>query len=106
MARAKSHADLVIGADGRHSIVRDRAGLRVTNIGAPIDVLWMRLSKNPAIRPRPLAASITGRLLVMLDRGDYWQCAFVIRKGGYDAIRVAALDSFPLRIIAARTTSA
>jgi len=88
------HADLVIGADGRHSIVRDRAGLRVTNIGAPIDVLWMRLSKKPGDPAQTAGRFNYGRLLVMLDRGDYWQCAFVIRKGGYDAIRGRGLDSF------------
>ena len=87
-------ADLVIGADGRHSVVRERAGLAVENLGAPIDVLWMRLSKQPG-DPGQTAGRINyGRMLVTLDRGDYWQCAFVIRKGGFDAIRERGLAGF------------
>jgi 2-polyprenyl-6-methoxyphenol hydroxylase-like FAD-dependent oxidoreductase len=86
-------ADLVVGADGRHSVVRQRAGFAVTNLGAPIDVLWMRLSKGNG-DPGQTAGRINyGRMLVMLDRGDYWQCAFVIKKGGYDEIRARGLDS-------------
>jgi 2-polyprenyl-6-methoxyphenol hydroxylase-like FAD-dependent oxidoreductase len=87
-------ADLVVGADGRHSVVRERARLPVTTLGAPIDVLWMRLSKCPGDPPQTAGRLNFGRLLVMLDRGDYWQCAFVIRKGGYDAVRARGLDSF------------
>jgi len=87
-------ADLVVGADGRHSVVRERAGLAVENLGAPIDVLWMRLSKQPG-DPGQTAGRINyGRMLVTLDRGDYWQCAFVIRKGGFDAIREGGLAGF------------
>src|SRR5436305_12611025 len=74
-------ADLVVGADGRHSVVRERAGLKVTTLGAPIDVLWMRLSKQAGDPSQTAGRFNYGRLLVMLDRGDYWQCAFVIRKG-------------------------
>jgi 2-polyprenyl-6-methoxyphenol hydroxylase-like FAD-dependent oxidoreductase len=85
-------ADLVIGADGRHSIVRERAGLQVVDLGAPIDVLWMRLSKR-AGDPGQSAGRINyGRMLVMLDRGDYWQCAYVIRKGGFDTIRERGME--------------
>jgi 2-polyprenyl-6-methoxyphenol hydroxylase-like FAD-dependent oxidoreductase len=87
-------ADLVVGADGRHSVVRERAGLRVTNLGAPIDVLWMRLSKKPGDPGQTLGRINHGRMLVTLDRGDYWQCAFVIRKGGFDQIRERGLASF------------
>jgi 2-polyprenyl-6-methoxyphenol hydroxylase-like FAD-dependent oxidoreductase len=92
-------ADLVIGADGRHSTVRERAGFSVTNIGAPIDVLWMRLSKKPGDPAQTAGRFNYGRLLVMLDRGDYWQCAFVIRKGGYDAVRARGLDSFRAELL-------
>ncbi len=92
-APSSVRADLVVGADGRHSVVRERAGLAVTELGAPIDVLWMRLSKQPA-DPGQTAGRINfGRMLVMLDRGDYWQCAFVIKKGGYDEIRARGLDA-------------
>jgi 2-polyprenyl-6-methoxyphenol hydroxylase-like FAD-dependent oxidoreductase len=87
-------ADLVVGADGRHSIVRERAGLAVINLGAPIDVLWMRLSKHPD-DPSDTGGRINyGRLMVMLDRGDYWQCAFVIRKGGFEVIQTRGIASF------------
>lgn len=86
-------ADLVVGADGRHSIVRDRAGFDIVNLGAPIDVLWMRLSKWPE-DPQDTAGRINyGRMLVTLDRGDYWQCAFIIRKGGFEAVRARGLDA-------------
>src|SRR5437868_7955181 len=87
-------ADLVVGADGRHSIVRDKAGLPVRPLGAPIDVLWVRLSKRPADPSQTAGRFNYGRLLVTLDRGDYWQCAFVIRKGGYDEVRARGLDAF------------
>ncbi|HEV2336337.1 MAG TPA: FAD-dependent oxidoreductase [Stellaceae bacterium] len=92
-------ADLVVGADGRHSIVRERAGLKVINLGAPIDVLWMRLSKHPDDLGQSAGRLNYGRLLVMLDRGDYWQCAFVIRKGGFDAIRARGIASFRDEIV-------
>jgi 2-polyprenyl-6-methoxyphenol hydroxylase-like FAD-dependent oxidoreductase len=88
------YADLVIGADGRHSTVRDLAGLEVTDIGAPIDVLWMRLSKNPTDPDTVLGRMNHGAVLVTLDRGDYWQCAYVIKKGGNDAVRARGLEAF------------
>ena len=92
-------ADLVVGADGRHSVVRERAGLKVNNLGAPIDVLWMRLSKRPG-DPTETAGRINfGKMLVMLDRGDYWQCAFVIRKDGFAALRAKGLDAFRRDIV-------
>ena len=92
-------ADLVVGADGRHSILREQAGLAVTTLGAPIDVLWMRLSKQPGDPSQTAGRMNYGRLLVMLDRGDYWQCAFVIRKGGYDEVRARGLDAFRAEIL-------
>jgi 2-polyprenyl-6-methoxyphenol hydroxylase-like FAD-dependent oxidoreductase len=87
-------AELTVAADGRHSIVRERAGFDVESLGAPIDVLWMRLSKradDPAMVLGNLAA---GHIFVMLDRGDYWQCAYVIPKGGYDKVREAGIEAF------------
>ena len=86
-------ADLVVGADGRHSTVRDRAGLDVRDLGAPIDVLWMRLSKHPDDTTIALGRFDAGQILVTLDRGDYWQCAYVIPKGGFDALRARGLDA-------------
>jgi 2-polyprenyl-6-methoxyphenol hydroxylase-like FAD-dependent oxidoreductase len=86
-------ADLVIGADGRHSTVRQKAGLASTDLGAPIDVLWLGVPKHAGDAPQTLGRVDTGRILVMLDRGDYWQCAFVIRKGGYDEVRRGGLPA-------------
>lgn len=87
-------ADLVVAADGRHSDVRQAAGLEVIDFGAPIDVLWMSISRRPG-DPEATAGRFTaGHILVMLNRGDYWQCAFVVPKGGYEEIRAAGLDAF------------
>ena len=80
-------ASLVVGADGRHSTVRDLAGLEVKDLGAPMDVLWLSLSKRAGDGSQSLGRIQAGRLFVMLDRGDYWQCAFVIPKGGFEALR-------------------
>jgi len=77
-------ADLVIGADGRTSVVRERAGLRVDRFGAPMDVLWLRVPKLPEDGPQPLGRVAAGRFLVMIDRAEYWQCAFLIPKGALD----------------------
>jgi 2-polyprenyl-6-methoxyphenol hydroxylase-like FAD-dependent oxidoreductase len=87
-------AELTIGADGRHSTVRARAGLEVDEIGAPMDVLWMRLSRTPKDPDQPLGRFDRGRIFVMLYRGDYWQCGFVIPKGGFDVIRKRGLEAF------------
>jgi 2-polyprenyl-6-methoxyphenol hydroxylase-like FAD-dependent oxidoreductase len=87
-------ADLVIAADGRHSTIRARAGLEVEDLGAPIDALWMRLSKRPQDPPQSLGRFNFGRLLVMLDRGDYWQCGYVIRKGRFGELRARGIESF------------
>ncbi|HEY4266343.1 MAG TPA: FAD-dependent oxidoreductase, partial [Micropepsaceae bacterium] len=87
-------ADLVVGADGRHSIVRDKAGLPRRDYGVPIDVLWMRLSKNPGDPATTLGRITAGAILVTLDRGDYWQCAFVIPKGETQNLRMRGLDAF------------
>ncbi len=88
------HADLVVGADGRHSTVRNKAGLVSDDIGAPMDVLWMRLSRHPDDPGQTLGRVDAGRLLVMLNREDYWQCAFVIGKGGFEEIRRRGLPAF------------
>jgi 2-polyprenyl-6-methoxyphenol hydroxylase-like FAD-dependent oxidoreductase len=93
------HADLVIAADGRHSTVRDLAGFEVTDMGAPIDVLWMRMSKKPTDPDAILGRMNHGAILITLDRGDYWQCAYVIRKGGNDALRARGLDAFRSDIV-------
>lgn len=87
-------ADLVLGCDGRHSTVRDVAKMKVRDIGAPIDVLWFRMSR-PLSDPEETMARIgAGRFLVMLNRHDYWQCAFVIHKGGDAELRAKGLENF------------
>jgi 2-polyprenyl-6-methoxyphenol hydroxylase-like FAD-dependent oxidoreductase len=92
--RLKVKADLVIAADGRNSNVRKLAGLEVEDLGAPIDVLWMRISKKAGDPRQVLGYFNRGRVLVMLDRGDYWQCAFLILKGQFDEIRAEGLPHF------------
>ena len=87
-------AHLTVGADGRHSIVRSKAGLEVIDLGAPIDVLWMRLSRQPSDPAQTLGRFRAGRLLVTLNRGDYWQCAYVISKGGFETIQKRGLPAF------------
>jgi 2-polyprenyl-6-methoxyphenol hydroxylase-like FAD-dependent oxidoreductase len=87
-------AELVVGADGRHSIVREKAGLDVMDLGAPMDVLWMRLSRHLSDPEQTLGRVDAGRIFVMLNRGDYWQCAYVIPKGGFDQIRRDGLNAF------------
>jgi len=91
-------ADLVVGADGRPSTVREKAGLERVDLGAPMDVLWMRLSRRPSDPEQTLGRVGAGRFLVMLNRGDYWQCAFVIPKGGFDQIRQRGLADFRAEI--------
>jgi len=87
-------APLVIGADGRHSIVRERAGLQVMDLGAPMDVFWMRISRGPNDPAQSLGHVAPGRMFVMIDREDYWQCAFLIPKGGADEIRKRGIEAF------------
>jgi 2-polyprenyl-6-methoxyphenol hydroxylase-like FAD-dependent oxidoreductase len=87
-------AELVIAADGRHSTLRAEAGLEVIDLGAPMDVFWMRLSRRPGDAEAVLGRFDRGRILVLLDRRDYWQCAFVIRKGNAEEIRRRGLAAF------------
>ena len=87
-------ADLVVGADGRDSTVRAAAGLRVETLGAPMDVLWFRLPRKPGDAGQLLGRVEAGRIFIMLDRGDYWQCGFMIGKGTLDEIRARGLAAF------------
>ncbi len=93
-------ADLVVAADGRHSLLREKAGLEVMSLGAPMDVLWMRLSRKPSDPPQTLGRIDGGRMMVMLNRGTYWQCAYLIRKGGFEATRAQGLPAFRQTIVA------
>ena len=87
-------ASLTIGCDGRHSIVRERAGLEVEEIGAPMDVLWFRAGRRANETENLFARIQTGKMLVTFDRGDYWQCAYVIAKGQFDAVKARGTDAF------------
>ena len=87
-------ADLVVGADGRDSDVRERADLPIEEFGAPMDALWMRLSKRPDDPVTTLGRIDAGRIFVTMDRGDYWQCAYVIAKGSNEIIRSKGLPEF------------
>jgi len=87
-------ASVTIGADGRHSVVRERAGFQVEDLGAPIDVLWMRLPKHPNDAEFMLGHLKPGKMLVTINRGDYWQCAFIIRKGGFEQLKQRGIQQF------------
>ena len=85
---------LVVGADGRSSTVRQCAGLEVIDSGAPIDVLWFRLIRAASDPPQAFGFVSAGQFMVLIDRADYWQCAYVIRKGSFDEKRRRGIDSF------------
>jgi 2-polyprenyl-6-methoxyphenol hydroxylase-like FAD-dependent oxidoreductase len=92
-------ADLTVGCDGRHSTVRERAGFTLDDLGAPMDVLWFRLRKKPSDPNETMGRFDAGRIVVMLDRGDYWQCAFVIHKGAIEETKRAGLPAFRQSIV-------
>jgi 2-polyprenyl-6-methoxyphenol hydroxylase-like FAD-dependent oxidoreductase len=92
--RREVRADLVVGADGRHSTVRQRAGLEVLELGAPMDVLWFRLSRRPADPANLMGTFGSGRIFVMINRDSYWQCGYVIAKGTIDEIRARGIEAF------------
>ncbi|MCK1664919.1 FAD-dependent oxidoreductase [Bradyrhizobium sp. 153] len=86
-------ADLTIACDGRHSTVRERAGLAVEEIGAPMDVLWFRAGRRPDETENVFARVEPGKMMITFDRGDYWQCAYVIAKGQFDAVKARGLTA-------------
>jgi 2-polyprenyl-6-methoxyphenol hydroxylase-like FAD-dependent oxidoreductase len=92
------HADLVVGADGRHSTIRERAALETQTLGAPIDVLWFRLPRKPEDPEATGGYVEPGSFFVMINRESYWQCGYVIRKGAFDAIRREDIAAFRERI--------
>jgi 2-polyprenyl-6-methoxyphenol hydroxylase-like FAD-dependent oxidoreductase len=92
-------ADLVVAADGRHSTVRQSAGLASIDVGAPIDVLWFRLPRSPQHPSRTGGIIQPGAMLVTLNRDSYWQCAFVIPKGSLDPLRAQGIEAFRERIV-------
>ena len=92
-------AALVVGCDGRHSTVRDKAGLTSDDYGAPMDVLWFRVARKASDQADTFGHIEAGKMMVMLDRGDYWQCAYVIPKGGIDRVKAEGLDAFRERVV-------
>ncbi|AHB48813.1 monooxygenase [Hyphomicrobium nitrativorans NL23] len=94
-------ADLVIGADGRGSRLREDAGLESIDAGAPMDALWFRLPHRPSDSEDTMGRFGAGTLLVLLYRGDYWQCAYVIPKGEFESLKAGGLEAFRSAIAAA-----
>ena len=92
-------ADLVVGADGRHSTVRDKAGFKSDDYGAPMDVLWFRVPRKETDESEPFGHIEAGAMMIMLNRGDYWQCAYVIPKGENDRVTAEGLDAFRQRVV-------
>jgi 2-polyprenyl-6-methoxyphenol hydroxylase-like FAD-dependent oxidoreductase len=88
------HAELVVGADGRHSAIREAGEFPVEELGVPIDVLWFRIGRSDADDKQSLGYLAGGRALIMLDRRDYWQCGLIIPKDGFEEIRAAGLEAF------------
>jgi 2-polyprenyl-6-methoxyphenol hydroxylase-like FAD-dependent oxidoreductase len=84
-------AKLVVGADGRHSTIRAAAGFTVKDLDAPMDILWMRIRKHPGDATRQLGWVRTGHMVILLDRGDYWQCAYLIAKGSFAQLKAKGL---------------
>ena len=94
------YADVTIGADGRGSIVRDRAGLETQEFGAPMDVLWFRLSRKDSDGEQTLGRIVNGKMMVMLNRGEYWQCGYLIRKGEFENIKARGVEQFRQDVVA------
>jgi 2-polyprenyl-6-methoxyphenol hydroxylase-like FAD-dependent oxidoreductase len=91
-------SDLLVAADGRHSVLRTRAGLKVEELGAPMDVLWFRLSASRQHSTRSMGRFDRGQIFVLIYRGDYWQCGYVIPKGTFEGLRAAGLPAFRERV--------
>lgn len=87
-------ADLVIAADGRNSTLREAAGFVPENLGAPMDVMWFRLPRLPTDTEETQGRFDAGHIFIMLQRGEYWQCAYIIPKGGDAATRAAGIEAF------------
>jgi len=92
-------ADLVVGCDGRHSTLREKAGLKSDDYGAPMDVLWFRMSHHDGDSVDTFGHIEAGRLMVMFNRGDYWQCAYVIPKGGIEQTKSEGLEAFRRHVV-------
>jgi 2-polyprenyl-6-methoxyphenol hydroxylase-like FAD-dependent oxidoreductase len=87
-------ADLVIAADGRHSLIRERARLPARDVGAPIDALWMRLPRRDSDPSQSVGWLRRGHFLALVDRGGFWQIGFLIPRGGFDALKARGIEAF------------
>ncbi|MGE0096640.1 MAG: FAD-dependent monooxygenase, partial [Alphaproteobacteria bacterium] len=87
-------ADLVVGADGRHSLVRAKTGLQVEDLGAPMDILWFRISRRASDPAETMGRFAKGGMFVLINRGEHWQCGLVIAKGSIERIHAAGLPAF------------
>lgn len=85
---------LVVGCDGRHSTLREKAGFAVETLGAPMDVLWFRITRKAGDSHQTGGVFLPGRILVTINRGDYWQCAYVIPKGSVEDVHRRGLEAF------------
>lgn len=92
-------ARLTVGADGRHSTVREAAGFKVDDLGSAIDVMWFRVGRNPDAGAQDFGHIKSGQMLVSIDRNDYWQCAYVIRKGRAEEVKAQGLDAFKRKVV-------
>lgn len=88
------YSDLVVGTDGRHSLTREKAKLKVHDLSSPIDVLWFSMLKNKNDKKLPFINASNGNLLIVINRGDYWQCGFIVQKGGYEFIKEKGINYF------------
>jgi 2-polyprenyl-6-methoxyphenol hydroxylase-like FAD-dependent oxidoreductase len=93
-------ADLVVGCDGRHSTLRQKAGLKSDDFGAPMDALWFRVSRKQSDPAETFGRIAAGAMIVMLDRGEYWQCAYLIPKGGFERVKGQGIEAFRSAICA------
>jgi 2-polyprenyl-6-methoxyphenol hydroxylase-like FAD-dependent oxidoreductase len=91
--------DLVIAADGRHSTLRAGGGFVVQDIGAPMDVLWFRMSHKSTDPEQSGGRFNAGSIFVQINRGDYWQCAYVIPKGSVEEVHRRGLEAFRADIV-------
>ena len=90
---------LVIGAEGRHSILRERAGLAVEDLSAPMDVLWFSLSRKETDTQESMGRFESGYIFITINRGDHWQCGLVIPKGTIEDVRKNGLPAFRERVM-------
>lgn len=88
------YSDLVVGTDGRHSLTRSKAEFKVKDLGAPIDVLWFRIPKTKNIGPHSFLNVKNGKFLILIDRGEYFQCGFLVLKGGLNKIKEKGITFF------------